>query len=71
MIQQEQQQMYNINIDFDEASREWMQNKKKNIDGTYNYICNKQCKNGNICSRKTWLHSIFCKIHEKQDKLNK
>jgi len=60
--------VYPINIDFENSSLEWMQNKKKNENGTYNYICNKKCKNGNICSRKVWLHSIFCKIHLKHEK---
>ena len=64
---QSQKMIYPVHIDFDEASSEWIQNKKKNNNGTYNYICNKKCKNGNICSRKVWIHSIFCKIHQKED----
>jgi hypothetical protein len=61
------QPIYNINFDFDDASSSWLRNKKRNKNGIYYYICEKECKNGNKCSRKVWLQNIYCKIHLKQN----
>ena len=53
---------YEINIDFDEASRLWNSNKKKMKNGCYQYVCGKQLQNGEFCKNKT-KNSPFCFIH--------
>lgn len=51
--------MFEVNIDFDEASREWRKNKKKCPKGRFEYICNyihtngKQCRKSIISSKIT------------------
>jgi len=37
--QQKQQPPYPIDIDFDEASKAWMRNKKRIGEGMYAYVC--------------------------------
>ena len=43
--------MFNNYIDFDEASKEWMKNKRKLTNGRYEYICNYIHTNGKQCRR--------------------
>jgi len=43
---QENNQLYNVNIDFDDASAAWKLNKKSIGNGCYKYIC---IKCGNSC----------------------
>lgn len=52
-----------VNIDFDDASKEWHKNKKSIGNGQYNYICkiqtNKKGKCNNVCYQgtdKCWIH---------------
>ncbi len=40
-----------VEIDFDEASREWRANKKKNKDGSFSYICGVTRSNGKVCTK--------------------
>ena len=42
---------YFVEIDFDEASRAWRANKKKNKDGTFSYICGATRSNGKVCTK--------------------
>ena len=42
---------YSVDIDFDEASRAWRANKKKNKDGSFSYICGAICSNGKACTK--------------------
>ena len=42
-----------VNIDFDEASRAWTSNKKKQANGCFTYVCGAILKNGNYCKNKT------------------
>ena len=42
---------YSVDIDFDEASRAWRANKKKNKDGSFSYICGATCSNGKACTK--------------------
>jgi hypothetical protein len=49
---------YSVDIDFDEASRAWRANKKKNKDGdlfpgsgSFSYICGAICSNGKVCTK--------------------
>lgn len=40
-----------MNIDFDEASRAWRQNKKSIGQGSFKYVCGEWTKNGTPCQR--------------------
>jgi hypothetical protein len=50
-------------FDFDEASKEWNANKRKVGNGCYKYICNFQCKSGNLCKREAKCHEEYCSTH--------
>ena len=54
---------YEVNIDFDEASRLWNSNKKKKQNGCYEYVCGKHLSNGEFCKKKI-KNSLFCFIHK-------
>ena len=56
--------IYLVNIDFDEASREWNRNKKR-IDQSYIYICGAMTKQGTSCQNKRYKNCEFCYIHKK------
>lgn len=49
-----------VNIDFDEATEGWMENKKKMKNGCYVYICNYPLSNGKLCSNKSVLNRSIC-----------
>ena len=40
-----------VNIDFDEASREWKANKKPMGNSQYKYICQIITKSGTVCGK--------------------
>lgn len=48
-------------IDFEDAHKAWMLNKKKMGNGTYVYICGKPLKNGELCKNMDKNHG--CGIH--------
>ena len=54
---------YTFVFDFDESSREWNANKRKVGNGCYKYICNFQCKSGNLCKREAKFNEEFCSTH--------
>jgi hypothetical protein len=54
--------VYEVNIDFDEASKYWNANKKKNKDCCYEYVCGKQLNSGCFCKNKIYK-STFCFKH--------
>jgi hypothetical protein len=56
-------QEFEVNIDFDEASRLWNSNKKKLSTGCYEYVCGKELENGHFCKRKP-KNSQYCWIHK-------
>ena len=58
-------QPYTVDIDFDEASAAWNQNKKKLANGMYSYICIGLTKQGKSCNRKRLDNCEFCRIHRK------
>ena len=58
--------LYEVNIDFDEASRAWKANKKSIGNGSYKYICCGITKTGNKCNRQSLDFVDFCKIHMKK-----
>lgn len=56
--------MYEVNIDFDYASKCWAENKIKLNNGCYEYKktrCEAITKNGNQCKRLT--RSNYCSSH--------
>jgi len=55
--------LYEVNIDFDEASTAWKANKKSIGNGEYKYICSKINKNNNNCKNKCLPGEHFCKVH--------
>jgi hypothetical protein len=58
-------QLYEVKINFEEASECWKSNKKSIGNGCYRYICLQKTKTGNVCNRKPDLYQDFCKIHNK------
>ena len=57
--------IYLVNIDFDEASREWNRNKKR-VDQSYVYICGAVTKQGSYCQNKRYKNCNFCYAHRKK-----
>lgn len=49
-------ELYEVNIDFDEASKAWKQNKKSIGNGYYKYICSR-------CGKSCYKMSEYCWIH--------
>ena len=60
-------QLFIVDIDFDEASRHWRENKKSIGNGSYKYICECVTKNGKICNKRPALGSPYCFIHKKMN----
>ena len=58
--------IYLVNIDFDEASREWNRNKKR-VDQSYVYICGAVTKEGSYCQNKRYKNCNFCYVHRKKN----
>lgn len=63
--------LYEVNIDFDEASEAWKSNKKYIGNGTYKYMCCGHYKNGKPCNRTATFDildlkddGMYCKIHK-------
>lgn len=54
-----------VDIDFDGASRAWLQNKKKLNDCTYKYVCVHCSISGRRCGRAPLANSDYCKAHSK------
>jgi hypothetical protein len=61
----ETKQLYEVNINFDEASEAWRANKKSIGNGMYKYLCVKRCKNNNCCANKCIYGEDYCKTHLK------
>jgi hypothetical protein len=59
----EKNALFEVNIDFDNASADWKENKKSIGNGQYKYICTKKNKNNKNCGRNCELNKEFCKIH--------
>ena len=55
--------LYEVNIDFDEASKAWKANKKSIGNGSYKYICCGITKTGNKCNRQSLNFVDYCKTH--------
>jgi hypothetical protein len=55
--------LFQVVINFDEASEAWKANKKPNGNGCYKYICSKKTNSGNWCKRESLAGCDYCKIH--------
>lgn len=54
----------NINIDFDEASKAWRQNKKHIGQGHFKYVCIKETEeDGTNCGKACYKDSLYCWAH--------
>lgn len=56
--------LYKVEINFDEASEAWRSNKKCIGNGHYKYICIQKTKSGNQCKRESLKFCDNCKIHQ-------
>ena len=57
-----------IDIDFDEASEAWRQNKKSLPNGMYKYICTYVKEDDtNICGKVCYQSGQFCWVHRKKN----
>ena len=52
-----------VNIDFDAASKAWMENKRKIQNGCYEYRCIAITKKGTGCKNKPMKDQKYCKVH--------
>jgi len=57
--------IYDVNINFDEASESWMENKKSIGNGSYKYICCCLTKSGKKCGIVCIQNQMYCKLHYK------
>ena len=55
--------LYEVNINFDEASISWRANKKNIGNGQYKYIFLEKTKYVNQCKRESLKFCNNCKIH--------
>lgn len=60
--------MYDVNIDFDQASKMWRNNKISIGNGSYKYICSALCKTGKKCRNKPLKNKQVCHIHNKKNR---
>lgn len=56
--------MYKVEIDFNEASREWRKNKIELGCGEFRYCCSQLTKKGEKCKNKI-LKDNLCRLHLK------
>jgi hypothetical protein len=57
--------IFEVNIDFDDASATWKSNKKYIGNGSYKYVCAKKGINNKCCLLKCLPGEIYCKRHLK------
>lgn len=56
---------FKVEINFDEASAAWLQNKCPIGNGMYKYCCSATTKSNMKCKNKPLEGSSFCRIHKK------
>ena len=64
-IKYEKSGIYEVNIDFDEASEAWKANKRSINNGSYRYVCAKKGICNNMCIAKCLPGEIYCRTHLK------
>ena len=60
--------LYEVNIDFDEASDLWRQNKKHVGQGHFKYVCTVIKKDGSRCGNSLNKDSDYCWGHRGYNK---
>jgi len=60
--------LYEVNIDFDDAIREWLRNKRKLRNCVYEYKCMFVSSSGRECTGKSVINRNCCWRHRKFDK---
>lgn len=55
--------LYDSNIDFDESSKLWNENKKKTASGLYKYVCDSFTKKSEKCNRVCYKETEHCYQH--------
>lgn len=63
--------LYEDNIDFDDASEAWKQNKMSIGNGSYIYLCKKMGIRNNKCIKKCLQGEEYCCVHFKMSKEGK
>jgi hypothetical protein len=58
---------YAVDIDFNEASAAWRENKKSMPNGMFKYICGCPTKSGKKCIRTPKTGHKFCVFHIKKE----
>ena len=61
----EVQPLYEVDIDFDEASDAWKANKISIGNGSYRYMCANKSEKNRKCLKKCLHGEIYCKTHYK------
>ena len=59
----ENSSLYEVDIDFDDASEAWKQNKLSIGNGSYRYLCKKRGIRNNICIKKCLQGEEYCCVH--------
>jgi len=59
----ENSSLYEVIIDFDEASEAWKANKRSTGNGCYKYLCSHICKSGSLCKREPKQGENYCSTH--------
>jgi hypothetical protein len=57
-------QIFEVNINFDDASNAWKSNKKSIGNGSYKYICCYSFDSEKKCMREAIFNCEYCKIHK-------
>jgi hypothetical protein len=68
--QLKKQPIYEVNIDFDDASACWRANKKHIGNGYFKYICSKVLPNGKTCERTRKIGFAYCACHSKGEHMD-
>jgi len=55
--------LYSVEIDFNEASKAWKQNKVSIGNGSYKYLCQKRSIKNNVCLKKRLPGEDYCRLH--------
>jgi hypothetical protein len=58
---------YEVEIDFDRASKSWYMNKIALPNSTCKYICLGKTKTGNKCKRTPIIYTNYCTCHKKSN----
>ena len=60
-----------VNIDFDDASKEWHKNKKSIGNSQYKYICTIITNKSQICNKICYKNIETCWIHRNSNPTHK